>query len=942
MKALSSLPPGFALGSAGRRLRLVSAWVLLTVAFFQPAAFVLDGALDPSIFAAYAYYTAHGFQFGPDVVAMAGPYGFVMYGQYYGGDLFWLRLVAELAVEGAFAALLLWFFLRLPRQSWTRWLWFPAHLLFTTALPDLPIAWTMWLAGLCLLEEGAAATARWRDLALPVLLGWLALFKGTHLFLSLATLAPVLVVTAKTAGARRATRIALAYAAGLLGFWLLAGQNPLHLPAYVRGTLHLARSYNDAMSVVEPRAIFWRGLLTLAGLGLALGVTAWARRRRPRDLAALALLAGNTFVMWKHGFVRADSHTVIFFCFACVAALAWYLDFFAREPQVARGTRAAAFGLTVALLLGVNAGAFDPHRPWLPYLAGRVWPDLRAHALYLLQPGERRREIEQRLQDQRDLAQLPEIADTIGRAPIDFFGSHQGVLPLNGFNYRPRPMGGGAFNVYDEYLMRLNEDFVRDPARRPAFYALRPDLVDNRFAAQDDGRALLALVQGYRPEILVRNLLLLRAGPPAPPAVPRPVGRRTFRFGESVPVPAVGADEILLARFEVSPNWRGRAQSALYKMPPVTITWSEPNAPAPLSRRLVPVMARVPFIFSPVIEDIRDVLGLYAAGPGRQPTEFVLSTPGRGAFQKELTVEFTAVPRPAPADPYQLHGLVSRLAFPFANAIPASITPAFQENNFRRYLHAPGEITWNLTGEERELVFHFGLDPRAYTEGTTNGVVFIAEIRGPSGAVTPFFQRSLQPRTNPADRGQQVARAPLPVYAPGSRLVLRTDPGQYGDNSWDWSYVTRIDLRQGRYDATQFPGFRPRPDFAEGEHVGVVGLNGAEVVMLHVPAQVRFNLTGREQRLSLNFGFLEGAYSAGGNTGGADFVVELQIAGQPPREIFRRTLKPLTTPADRGAQFLTLALPATVPGEVLTVRTLPAAGADNNWGWTYVSQLLIE
>lgn len=942
MNALPASPPRFAPSSPERRLLLLAGWALLTAVFFQPATFVLDGALDPSIFSAYAYYTSHGFQFGPDVVAMAGPYGFVMYGQYYGGDLFWVRLVAEVVVEGCFAALLLWFFLRLPRQSWTRWLWFPAHLLFTTTLPDLSIAWTMWLAALCLLEERPAGTGRGRDLAVAGLLGWLALFKGTHLFLSLATLAPVLVVTVRTAGARRAAGIAAGYAAGLVGFWLLAGQNPLHLPAYVRGTLHLALSYNDAMSVVEPRAIFWRGLLTLAGLGLALGLTAWARRRRPRDLAALALLAGNTFVMWKHGFVRADSHTVIFFCFASVAALAWYLDFFAREPQVARGTRAAAFGLALALLLGVNAGAFDPHRPWLPYLAGRVWPDLRNHALYLLQPGERRREIEQRLQDQRELARLPEIADTIGRAPIDFFGSHQGILPLNGFNYRPRPMGGGAFNVYDEYLMRLNEEFVRDPARRPAFYALRPDLVDNRFAAQDDGRALLALLQGYRPEILERNLLLLRAGPPAPPAVPRPVGRRTFRFGESVPVPAVGAGEILLARFALPPSWQGRVRSALYKMPPVTIAWTEPNPPAPLSRRLVPVMARVPFIFSPVIEDIRDVLGLYATEPGRQPTEFVLSTPGRGAFKEELTVEFTAVPRPAPADPYQLDGLVSRLTFPFANAIPASITPAFRENNFRRYLHAPAEITWNLTGAERELVFHFGLDPLAYTEGTTNGVVFIAEIRGPSGAVTPVFQRSLQPRTNPADRGQQVAQAPLPVYAPGSRLVLRTDPGQYGDNSWDWSYVTRIDLRQGRFSASQFPGFHPLPDAAEGEHVGTVGLAGKDVVMLHVPAQVRFNLTGQEQRLTLDFGFLPGAYTGDGHTAGADYVVEVQSPGAEPREIYRRALRPVKLAPDRGPQVLILALGPVAAGDVLTVRTQPAPGADSSWGWTYVSRLLIE
>ena len=260
-----------------------------------------------------------------------------------------------------------------------------------------------------------------------------------------------------------------------------------------------------------------------------------------------------------------------------------------------------------------------------------------------------------------------------------------------------------------------------------------------------------------------------------------------------------------------------------------------------------------------------------------------------------------------------------------------------------RYLHAPAEIVWALTGQERELVFHYGLDARAYEEGTTNGVEFIVEIRGPSGSVTRVFSRLLRPRSDAADRGRQSARVQLPVYAAGSRLVLRTDPGEHGDNSWDWSWVNQIALTGGKpYAPEQFPGFNRVPDSADAENAAAVDADGARVLMLHEPGKLNFTLTGKERQLTLQFGFLPGAYSNGGQTPGGDFVVEVTRAGQPPREIFLRRLLPVTVPADRGLQTARVDLAGIAAGDVLSVRTAPVPGGNTSWGWTYLSRLVIE
>lgn len=925
--------------AGGRRLLLVLAWLALTVGFFQPAIRVLDGDLDPSIFSAYAYYTAHGFQFGPEVVAMAGPYGFIMYGHFYGGDLFWLRLACELVMEGIFAALVLWFFLRQSAHRWTRWLWFPAHLLFTNYISDLPVAWAMLLAGLFLLEPRTGRGARRWPMLAAALLGLFALFKGTHLALSFATIA---VVTAAW-GARREWRHAAlvlgAYLTGLLGFWLLARQNPLHLPAYIRGTLHLAESYNSAMSLEEPAEIFRRGVFVAVGLLAALAVTVWFRRRDALAVAGLALLAGYSFVMWKHGFVRADSHVVIFFCFAVVAVLAWYLHF---VPAVSRPVRLAAFATGGALCLGALAGPYHPLRPPVAYLLHNAWPMFSYRLSYFGHLSERKAEIERKLQTERDLNQLPETRDTIARTGIDYFGYQQGIIPLNGFNYRPRPMGAGTFNVYDRYLMELNRDFLREPARRPGFYLVRPGTIDDRLAAQDDGLSLLELLHGYRPELIEQNLLLMRATSAGIAPAARPLARQTFKFGEAVTVPAVKDDELLLARFILSANARGKLRATLYKDAPVFINLQDRAGTQVGPRRLVPVMAVSPFLFSPVVEDTPALLALYGTEPGRQPASFTVTSAWSRFYHQELTVEFSVMPRPPPMDPYVLRGLAVRLKFPFANIVPESISPAFKYHNVVRYLHAPSEIVWPLTGVEREMVFHYGIDARAYEEGTTNGVEFMVEVRGPSGGVTRAFARLLKPVGNPADRGQHVARVTLPVFAPGSRLVLRTDPGEYGDTAWDWAYVTRIDIRQGRFTAEQFPGFSRVPDAAEDENAAVVELDGRKLFLLHVPGAVRFNLGGTEKKLSLGFGFLPGAYQDGGNTPGGDVVVELAHPGQPAREIFRRALRPVTAPADRGAQSAEIILPALAAGDILSVRTTTAPGGTNSWGWTYLSRLAIE
>jgi len=136
--------------------------------------------------------------------------------------------------------------------------------------------------------------------------------------------------------------------------------------------------------------------------------------------------------------------------------------------------------------------------------------------------------------------------------------------------------------------MELNRQFLRDDARRPDFYLLKPQSIDDRFVAADDGLALLEIIRRYQPVLVEHEHLLLAAAGPAPVGEARLIHRTSVRFGEKIPVPAVADHEMLLTRFRVRPNWRGTVRAVLYKLPPVFIELADRQGVSLGKRRIVP------------------------------------------------------------------------------------------------------------------------------------------------------------------------------------------------------------------------------------------------------------------------------------------------------------------------------------------------------------------
>jgi hypothetical protein len=952
---MSPTPPAVSIPSSRglavrRALVLAGLAVAVAVCFYSPVRQLADTTLDHSNYASYAYFTARGFQFGTEVVPMAGPLGFVPYGFLYAGNLFWKRLPLELLTKLVLGVLAVWFLRRTPGYR-LRWLWLLTLCTMAPLVEDLPYDLAILLAGLCLLENHPAPGRRSLLIAsgLAAYLALLTLFKGTQVMLAGATLALVVLQAVQQREYRRLPWVFGSYFSALLCFWMFAGQNPLHLPRYLHGVFELSSGYNAAMVLEEPWPAFLSGLGALLCLEILTLLLLRLRWRQPAALAGGLLLLGFGFLEWKHGFVRADGHVYIFFQFASIAALTVWLYFrpWAGAGAATPGMRLLAAGLAAAAFtLGIwsdGQQALARHAWALEYLPVHIGTGLGQ----ILAPAETKAELDDAIGRQRTVYSLPLIREIVGNARIDFFGTELGSLILNRLNYRPRPMGGGPFNVFTPWLQTLNAQYLADPATRPDFYLVDLQTIDYRFLAQDDADTLRNLIALYAPEETEQGLVLFRARPDAPPpARPRFLQSRPVRLGQPLALPAVPPDEMLLVSLSIPPSWLGRLRGFLYKPALMFMDLEGEGIEEPHDRRVVPSMFVHPVLLNPVVENTRDLLALFQPAPGKTARRLVLHTNHPGCFAPDgLAADFYAVRRP-PVVP-AAERVSALLRFPVASELPASLEPP--NAPLRRFdgllvqmLEPPGRIRFALTGRENAVLFKYGIDPEAYTRGSTDGVEFLVELERPGQAPQIVFRRWLQPLAVPADRGTQTQRVVLPPFPAGAMLSLRTSPGPANNTAWDWGYFSGIRLLRGDYLPEQFPRFQTLPVAVEADMAGSINVDGRDLFMLNSPGSLVFSLQGTEKKLVFSAGLLPGAYTEGGNSDGVELIVELRTPDGQVEPIARRLLNPRDNAADRGDRLFEFALPPAPAGTRLMLTVSPGPAGNAAWDWSYIESLSLE
>lgn len=945
------------------------AWLLLTIYFLTPAREAFDHSLDKSNYATYAHFITHDLQWGKDVIPMTGPFGFILYGHTYTGELFGVRLMGELLLKAAFAALLLHLFRRAAPGP-VRWIWLTGVILLVPTVDDLFHDYAILVAVLVLLANLERLNRpAWLAAAL---LGALAMFKGTHLLTTAACFGSVVLLAVLERRWRALAVLTGVYLASAAGCWLLAGQNLAYLPAYLKGVLELASGYNASMGLPETPFIRTAGFALAAGLALNFTWVAAHSARSFRLGVVLLLLAGFSFIKWKHGYLRADGHVFIFFASAAVITLTLWLaartPVFGPPPPAAPGRRRIGLALAVAVTGFAVVGCAEF---WL-WRVYRIAADAPAALLrnlrFVARPGFFRVPLDAELEHNRREAQVPQIQNTIGQGTVDFFGFEQGLLLLNKLNYRPRPMGGGSFNVFTPWLQEKNEAFVRDPSRAPAWQVLKLQTLDYRLPSADDPLTLRAILELYSPVLMPRDYLLFKRRATQPPQAGLvELSKHRVQSGVSLTVPDPGQGRMLLFSVQAPLSVGGTIRSFLYRPPELRARLFSQRHPLGRTFALKPPMVRRPVILSPLLLDNLDVIQLF----GEKTVDPVhrlqlIAEPGfdSGGF----TVSFYSLPRPPKPEGSDIGEIITYWHHPFYNRAPMELVT--QETGIRELnkepitvVHAPGSITWDLQPGDQQVIFSYGLMPQTYLNGgQTDGVEFSVEVLAPSHGGRILFKRLLQPFTVEADRNMQRSRVFLPPFEPGARLRIRTHPGRDNNGAYDQSYVARVQIKAG--DTRPFvilgdvpPGIRPpsepvrtvapvdlpfnglgvEPADGRVPPEAVASISGRPVYLVHAPGSVALKIPAEAHDVSFEIGLLPGAYSDGGGTDGVGYTFTVVQPDGVRRTIGRRILDPGRLLEDRGPQFVHFPLPALPAGSQLVIVTDAGPHDNRSWDHSYVA-----
>jgi len=571
---------------------------LATIGWPEPA----RPDLDPSWQQVLVDAWIQGRRFGHDLVFTWGPWGFLFSVFYLPGALdakLWFEAVGRLGISALLVAVA-WPLSPLRRVAWVAALALFSHNMFdpvaVAVIPAIGAAWL--LPGDRPLRTTLGITA----------LGGLALVKFTLLGL-------IGVVAAVGAGClvadrrpKRAATLMAALGASTGLWWIGAGQQLGDFALWIRLSLDIAAGYASAMSLAPTPRFLAAGVLVLAAYAVWLLPALWMAASNRDRLVIAGMAVAPLLVAWKHGYTRADGHVMYFFLTALLMSV--------LLPVIAgasRWTRFASLAPMVASLV-----AFELAFPGVvASRPGDALARVRLSARRLADLPAFDRDFRHRFDAAASAARLPdEVRRAIGDSHVDLIGYSQGLLHLNGFEHRTRPVIQ-SYSAYTPFLAERNRAFLATD-RAPAFLVASLETVDGRYPAQDDAPLLVDMPLRY--ELVyeeARGVLLKRRDVQPPPE--RLAGDLLLDTeiapGATLDLPA-GRTAAQWITIEAQPSLRARLRSLVLAPSALFMTLVDDGSNT-VHTRVVPAIAADGFLLQPRLLGPPDLAG-WVRGMGKR------------------------------------------------------------------------------------------------------------------------------------------------------------------------------------------------------------------------------------------------------------------------------------------------------------------------------------
>ena len=580
--------------------------------------------LDASWQQVLGYAREQRFALGRDIVFTYGPWGWLTTA-YCHPSQYWPRLAWELILNGTLACG--WVFVSM-HLSWWRSVALLAFGLFLlpfftdTTYVALVVGVLIWLGT----QRGH------HPITVTVLgscLGFLAMQKFTLFVMTGAGAGGICLCLWLRRERRPAIILTIAWFAGLIGSWLMAGQSLKSFAPFLQNSFAVASAYQEAMSFQEKIWIFWLGIsCALLTAALILSVAARSKGTWLARAALAATCFGLGYLVWKHGFVRADGHVLGFFYCTLIAAL--------LVPRL----------LVISLPLAVVslAGIYWAIPALVKNAPAYAWLHVCEGAATVFHPVAQHESFLTRTMAARKAADLPVARSLIGNASVDVLGYEQSIALLNQFNYRPRPIFQG-YQACSPALAALNAAYFASPAA-PEFVLARMESIDQRLPALDDARLLPLLLTHYRVAGEDNGLLVLQRK--NLPVLTGPEEGRTINARLKEPIFVPPSATPLWMTIKVDASMPGRLRAFFYKPAEMRIRVVLDSGETK-DFRFNPSAASGGFLITPFLPDTETLKKWFSTRIMSQ-IRSVTITPARRCtwfFKQEIEVRFSPLPIPA-------------------------------------------------------------------------------------------------------------------------------------------------------------------------------------------------------------------------------------------------------------------------------------------------------
>jgi len=407
---------------------------------------------------------------------------------------------------------------------------------------------------------------------------------------------------------------------------------------YVFSSIDFASGYSEAMDLDGPRGELVAFVAAAGVLLVTLGLAEMRTLSKPGALPTTAalrwlVLVAYVFVMFKEGFVRHDTHSLIAWSGLAVAALVYPLSL--REGRMV--ATFLCWAVATGAIMAVSI-AYSGSLSVFESIPARVE---RQFVLALNFISDRERQVAQwqRAKEEawarvRTARELPRIEGS-----VDVIPSIQSSLLAYGLDYRPRY----SFQEYQTFTSHLIEANRRSLIERgPAFLLFAPESIDGRFPAMAEGPLWPDILAAYRPVSEDGKLLLLRRREQRVENALRAGVVRTIGFGDSVVVP----DGPQFLQAKIGKTFLGRLVDVLFRPP---IIWMKVSTSDGTERpyRVIPAIAQAGFLVSPMVASASDFLLLYQDQTARLPAttrvSFETTRFGRYVYASQVEVSLSSL-----------------------------------------------------------------------------------------------------------------------------------------------------------------------------------------------------------------------------------------------------------------------------------------------------------